>query len=504
MQLPRKKRIRIIQHIPHSEAFVSTYKVSPNSIPVVCSDKKYFITDPPILHKRDDNLYLMPILMEADGTPWHLANQYLFSLATGDFSDIEQLDAKGRSRRSRGENGYGNTRDIRRKAAMLLDYKMFCEGMTDRYSNPAPIDLFNFMQRLPSKRPTWLYFSHLQHNLTLRPTELNARTGVVYQFYKFASQQQGVNIDMDRVDSLTNFSFYIQNEIGLSRQVNVTRRGQTLPLSNKKKQSEIGFVREDGEQLRPLQDHELTALLKALRTSAFLADEILIHYLALDTGERKQTILTLRKSHINELNETNLTINRDAYRLEIDPRSGCDTKFNKLHHLIIPISLSERLKIWWNSSVAKKRRKKFAERFGDILNDNDMYVFLSPAGDCRYMSKLDPRYRKTMNPAMGQVTRNLKTKLMTIAGDEIPPNFTFHWLRATFALRLHRRCQKLVADGKLSTGMEINIVRRRMHHEHQETTENYLKLFSTVDERLRAQEIYEDSLLGIITLEENI
>lgn len=475
--LEKTERLLILQHLPHTESLITAERLASESIEVKVvngeASETYYVTDIDRYGSKDKQVYLFPFLLNQDGTPWHTANLFLLSLATDDLT------------------GYTNTKGLRRKAAMLLDYKVFCETQVNATGDLAPIDLFDFKHALKSKRPTWRYFSYLTHESGFSPELINSKTNVVYQFYKFAARLPNPQFDIERVETLTNFSIYKNDQRGTIK-FDVEHRSQTVRTAESKP-VEVHFVRDEGEDLRPLQDEEFIAFWNALKSDVFAQDERLIQYFAVLTGERKQTILTLRRKHLKYFVEKNLT-KGGCYRLLANPGNGCDTKFNKPHTLLVPRRLAEMLIVWDKSPIAAKRRKKFAEQYGNVLSEDDMYLFLSPTGDCRYMSKTDPRYIKTMSPATGQITRHLKTKLFNVLNGEISSDFTFHWLRATFALRAYRHCQRLVAEGKMESGSELDYLRYRLHHSKRETTENYLKLFSTVNERIAVQELYEDSL----------
>lgn len=476
------KRLMLLKHVSNTESAITTEPLDSRSVErVVLSEQEvesYFVTRPKIKYTQDDQVFWLPILFESDGSPWHLANLFLLDLATN--------NDKGMA--------YKDTRAIRRKALLLLEYKIFCEEFTDDEGQAAPIDLFNFRQIWKSHRPTWRYFAHLIYEKNLSNASINKKTEVVYSFYKFAAEQPDVDLDISRVDTLTKFSYYITSESGTIVK-EVERRSQTLPTPLNASLVDINFVRDEGEDLRPLQKSELDTLYKVLEDGTFNVDEKLIHYFALFTGERKQSILTLRMKHLHFFSSKYLEAS-GCYRMFIGPKNGCDTKYAKSHKLLVPKRLAKAILTWATSKKAKARRNKFRKKYGEILSDDDIYLFLSPEGNCRYMSKTDPRYRMTKTPPEGQLTRNMKTKLLKAAGDQISPDFTFHWLRATFALRLYQKCMDLVAQGKMVPGEELGYVRRRMHHADQKTTENYLKLFSTYNERLRAQELYEDSLFS--------
>lgn len=483
MQLTRAQRIVLIHHLPHTDAYLSTYPINNHSLPITNGD--YYITGLNNSSDSDDSVYLFPILLEADGTPWHLANLFLLKIATDN------------------RDNYKDTRDIRKKASLLLDYKIFCESASKNNNEQAPIDLFDFKHSLKSKRPTWRYYSHLIHVEKPKPGLLNAKTGAVYQFYKFAATLPNVDLDLERVEKLTSFTVFKQTASGDTYLLEGEKRSQTVKIAESAPVN-IGYVRDEGEDLRPLFKKELDALLDALETNEFATDEKLICYLALCTGERKQTILTMRMGHLNFFENKYLSPQKKSYKLFANGQNGCDTKYDKPHVLHVPTWLGEKIKIWAHSKMANERREKFKQKFGNIFNDDDMYLFLSPTGDCRYMSHSDPRYKKTLSPALGQVTRNLKTKLLKVTDNKISPDFSFHWLRATFAQLLYKGCQKLIAEKQMLAGTELNHIRHRLHHAHQSTTENYLKLFSQTNDLIEAQEIFENVLFGDVLQNQDI
>ena len=125
-----------------------------------------------------------------------------------------------------------------------------------------------------------------------------------------------------------------------------------------------------------------------------------------------------------------------------------------------------------------------------------MYLFLSDQGNCYYMASNDPRYTIVRSPQTGQVTETIKRKLQSTASSRFPKDFSYHWLRATFAYQLYQRLQPLVQEGVLRPGEDIDFIQKRMHHESRETTENYLKLFRMTHEKVIAQEVWEERLFN--------
>ncbi|GKW51770.1 integrase [Pseudoalteromonas sp. NCCP-2140] len=457
------------------------------------SDKNeaYFIANEySLVDPEYDSVYHLPFLFNDDGTPWYEANLYFYRRSI-------DLDV-----------GYGTTDDLRREASMLLDYKIYCdvEG----------INYLDFSAKRPGNRPTYRYFKYLIESNLASGKNKNKRTGVIYSFYKFLTNLPGFSIDIKAVDKTREAFIIFEN--GFKKKVTI--RSQTVNVSNEKKPVPVGFVRDEGEDLRPLTNRERDDLIEALNGGGFSVDERLIYLIALNTGCRKQSIFTLRMKHVKQLRESldiaasiksydSITIElRD--RLAVDgtlilhasPSTGIDTKFQKVNKLHFPKDLAKQIITYAYSKEAEKRRNLFKKKYKDILDDDDIYLFLSQNGNCHYMARNDPRYRKVKTRPKGEHTDYLKTKLFKHTSESFPKDFTFHWLRATFAFYLYQHFIRYVVydrkiklkPGQMRPGDEIRKIQVRLHHKNREITENYLKLFVEFDDKIDAQERYEAML----------
>lgn len=436
--------------------------------------------EPPLfLHKKIEHLvpeparhlYNYPFLFHSDGTPWVEANSYLLDFTARQSSKSRRTD------------------NVRRRAAKLLDYLLFCEG--------ADIDWLDFSGARPSSRPTYRYFNALKGRGGLSAAVINQYTGVVYDFYSFVSMHW-CDLDIGRVDKVTAINIVINGDHG-SRVLRKNKRSQTQALAPRSPVA-IGYVRDEGEDLRPLANRELAKLLKTILSDAWSVVERLIMLVSLMTGARKQTVLTLRMKHLKVF-DSECDAN-GTFSIFAGPGTGIDTKNDTSQRLYFPWQLAQDLLVYSRSSVAAGRRKKFRDRWAlehpgmNQLSEDDMYVFLSDQGGSYYMAEDDPRYNFVKSPPKGQVTDNLKKKLILSIDNDFPKDFSFHWLRATFAFQLYQRLQILISAGAMTAGEEISFIQSRMHHKKRETTENYLKLFLMHSDKLMAQEAYEDYLLG--------
>jgi integrase len=329
------------------------------------------------------------------------------------------------------------------------------------------------------------------------PAVCNQYTGVVYQFYNFVSKYWH-SIDIDRVDTVKQINIFIENAHGFTRQITVERRSQTQSY-NKSKIIPKGYIDDEGECLRPLTNSELACVIEAVSSDGWDAQGRLIFLFALMTGARKQTVLTLRVKHVEALIQGGLEP-EGTYILKAGPGTGIDTKKNKPQTLHVPKALAEDLLTFVRSTYAKNRRQRFLQEYEvsysglSTIAAGEEYVFLSEQANCYYMAGSDPRYTFVNTRPQGAVTDTLKKKLMRCVPPDFPKDFTFHWLRATFAYQLYQLLVPSLENRRLLPGDEISIIQERLHHERRETTENYLKLFKMIPEKMRAQEGYEDSL----------
>lgn len=472
MSLSRDSRIVLIRHMENTYADITIHPLNERSIPTIRSGVPiYYVTQRPGIDSRND-IYLFPFILNEDGSPWKEANLFLFT------SLIE------------GRKGFSDSNSVRMKANMLLDYKLYCENNA--------IDIFDFSGRKP-QRPTYRYFTHLLEKYKsgmLQRRVLNKKTKVVYDFYKHLSMQNRSEIEIERVDTVESIKLYLKDSHGHTYTVQKEKRWQTVPECHQSKPTPIGFVREYGEDLRPLNASELELLIDVLESDVFAVDERLIHYIALHTGARKQSILTMRMKHLKCFTANNV-LSDGTYIVHAGPGTGIDTKFNKKQALYFPNKLAENIVVYAKSKKASDRRNKFISKHGKLISDDDMYVFLSPEGEPHYMAKDDPRYKTTKSRQQGRNTYYMKTKLFKNIDICFPRDFTFHWLRATFALHYYRWLQPLIVKGYATDGDIISLVQKRLHHSDRKTTEHYLKLFDSVSDRLVAQKIYEERVLNL-------
>lgn len=418
------------------------------------------------------HLYNMPFLLDYDGMPWREANSFLLYKAESEYL----------SRRP--------TETPRKAASRLLTYKMFCEKNN--------IDWLDFSGKRRAHRPTYRYFRNLADSSEKCAAVINQHTGIIYDFYSYVSKNWH-EIDIDRVDTVSAVKLLFQTHRG-SILVDVKKRSQTKRTPGAS-QTPIGYVRESGEDLRPLTNSELSEMLSIIESDSWSQMERLMIITSLMTGARKQSVLTLRLRHLSEMKNNGLQKD-GTFRLRAGPNTGIDTKFNKEQVLHFPKALVDQLTTFVLSKAYKKLHAKFKTEYAskfpqlNLPTDEDAYIFLSDQGNCYYMARNDCRYPYVRSRPIGQVTDNIKRKLIKYCSEKFPKDFSHHWLRATFGYQLYQWLLPLIHSGHLKIGEEISIIQRRMHHNQRETTEKYLKLYANISEKLKAQELYESELFS--------
>jgi len=472
--LRHKGRLLLIPQVRNAFAGLHVYEGPPGAVGLVLegADSEVVYQVDEIGAGNDRDLFNFPFLLRANGDPWQEANAYLL---------WSMCDKAPTNRR---------TDDIRRRASKLLDYLLFCEDNN--------LDWLDFSGARPPLRPTYKYFYHLISDGSRSSAVINQYTAAVYLFYKYVSEHW-YNFDMRRVDTTKQVRFISQTSRGAIL-VNAEKRSQTrrTPASSA---VQIGFVREDGEDLRPLSNLELGAFLDTIKNEKeWSAIERLILLTSLMTGARKQTVLTIRLRHLKAFQADRL-LGDGSYKLHAGPGTGIDTKNDKAQTLYFPRQLAEEMITLANSPMMKRRRAKLCaqldKKYSDLpMSEEDIYLFLSDQGNSYYMAKNDPRYSVVRSPQSGQVTDTIKRKLLQKASGEFPKDFSYHWLRATYAYKLYQRLQGLVEEGHMQLGEDIGFIQKRMHHESRETTESYLKLFSMTHEKVIAQEVWESKLFN--------
>ena len=248
----------------------------------------------------------------------------------------------------------------------------------------------------------------------------------------------------------------------------------------------------DGGNLRPLPRKEQIAVLDALYRRRN-TEMTLIFLIALYTGARIQTVLTLRIKHFTDSGS-----GKEA-RVRVGTGTGADTKYGKRYTLYFPDWLYKRIKTYIGSDKAKKRRDRCKL---DLLESDNQYVFLSQIGYPMYFAKQDIKSMedskikrlKTL-PDGGAVRKFISSYLipeLKMAGHHF--DFEFHFLRATYGMNEVEKHDKIKnKDGSHRVDVLLHVM-ERMGHSDRITTLRYLNYKKKFKDVAKYQDKYEDHI----------
>lgn len=410
-----------------------------------------------------DNFLHFPIITYDDGSIWKHGSLYLFSK----LKDYQKPSPK--------------TLD-----SIATDLKHFKE-----YCNRENIDYLVAPRKV--LRPTYLYRSHLQQLLRdgkISPNTIKRRMSAIVGFYEYLINIEGIEFKFPLWENgITSVSY--QDSYGFihSKQVNTKDVSRVVTTSNPDLFDDAIV---DGGRLHPLLHEQQIALVKALKTIG--NTEMTLGFLiALTTGARIQTVFTLRKKHF----ERALKDQENEIKIKVGYGTDCDTKLNKLHTLIFPSWIYQKIRIYLNSSRYKKREEKASHLFDE---ENKQYVFLTNRGAPFYAAHDDSYrhlYKEVPNGATIRqfIFNSLKKQIQT---DGHKFEFSFHDLRATFGMNLLDKLIPLVNAKELKLSHALIHIKERMGHSSLFTTEKYLNFRERHKIKEQAQDNYEIYLESLI------
>ena len=411
-----------------------------------------------------DNFLHFPILTHDDGSIWKHGSLYLLSkLKNYQKPSPKTLDSI---------------------ATDLKHFKEYCknEGI-DYLSAPRKV-----------LRPTYLYRSHLQQLLRdgkISPNTIRRRMSAVVGFYEYLIDAEGIEFKFPLWESgITSITYHDSYGFQQSKHINTKDVSNVVATSNPDL-CDDAIV--DGGRLHPLSHDQQIALVKALKNLG--NTEMTLGFLiALTTGARIQPVFTLRKKHF----EKPLKDEENEVKIKVGYGTDCDTKFNKLHTLILPSWLYHKVSIYLNSPKFKKREAKAVHIFDE---HNKQYLFLTNRGAPFYASHDDPYrhlYKEVPNGATIRqfIFNSLKKQLKK---DGFKFDFTFHDLRATFGMNLLDKLMPLVDSKELKLSHALIHIKERMGHSSLSTTEKYLNFRERHKIKEQAQDNYEAFLMDLLS-----
>lgn len=438
--------------------------------PTTASSASYFYRPVvrPVAYSQTGPTYsynLMPVVLDGAGAPWPEANLYLISRIEGVLAPSMAT--------------YHGIAD---------DLAAFC-----RFLEEDGVD-YRVFPRRRLLRPTYRYRAYLQQKIMARElaaTTARRRISSIIGFYRWLSME-GVIVPDNPLWEEHDVYIQLTDDIGFRRSkvVTATDIGVKIPVQNDPYSGTV----EDGGKLRPLPLEEQQLLLEALLELGN-TEMTLIHMLALFTGARIQTALTLHVGHVQSKLASNVT----EFRLPVGPGTSIDTKNGKRMVLHLPAWLYEKLRIYAMSTRAIQRRRRAGS------DTADQYLFLSSRGVPMYSSKVD---QATFNDAStlrhekhGQAVRQyIREFIIPAVSKRLGRSFhyRFHDLRASFGMNLTDHQLSLARSGQVTLHQVREFVKTRMGHESSATTDLYLQFRQHVAMVERVQQGYEEHLQQLI------
>ena len=437
-------------------------------IPTDGGEIAYFVR--PVLapeETRGFSYNLLPVVLDCNSVPWDIANVYILSKLQA-ISCPEMATFAG-------------------IADDLSAYKAFLDEKPE-------IDYTDFpLNKL--KRPTYRYNGYLKQKMfagELDPSTAKRRMSSVVAFYRWMIQEGILNLANDPWQEREYFVSYTATEgFEISKPVQSTDLAIKAPVKDVPHEGVIL----DGGRLRPMSQSEQVWILEALNHLGN-TEMTLIHLIALLTGARIQTALTIRLSHVTR----NYPATISKIPLTCGPSHGIDTKGDVIGVLQIPRQLYELLHIYAASDRAKKRREKAPG--GEIPTQ---YLFLTQQGTPYYQAKIE---RMQFNPELkvrhqkkGQTVRQFMTDhvIPYIQAHHDPAfHYRFHDLRASFGMNETDRQLALVEQGKIKLSDARRHVQKLMWHSSSATTDLYLDYRRQMEMIWAAVDGYEDYVATLI------
>lgn len=412
-----------------------------------------------------DNFLHFPLLINNNGSLWKHGNLYLLSkLKLYNKPSPKTLDSISND---------------------LKYFKQWCDDEDIDYLS-APRKVL---------RPTYLYRSYLQKHIgegkgKISPNTVKRRIGSVINFYRYLIEEEGIKFKFPLwEEGLTSISYKDRQGFVQSKEVITTDIGNAPSASNP---DLFDDAIEDGGRLHPILQDDQKVLIQILKNIG--NQEMLLSFLiSLTTGARLQTIFTLRLKHFHRQPNDG----EEVMKIKVGYGTDCDTKFHKLHTLIIPTWVYNKVRVYINSPRALKRRGKAKHIFD---SEGLQYLFLTNSGKPYYTAHNDPYRELYRQPPDGNAIRlfifgTLKKELSSI-GCKV--HFSFHDLRASYGMNLFDKYAPLVEAKVVTQDYVLHLIKERMGHESLITTLRYLNFRDRHKIKEHAQDNFETFLMELI------
>lgn len=335
--------------------------------------------------------------------------------------------------------------------------------------------------------PTYIYKE--KYNLPIKKQEISASTAnvkirTVVKFYNHLIDNKGFS-PQKQPWKLKQIKINYEDNYGYERSKHVSYTDLTYPIAHPNNTD--SFIN-DGGKLTPLNKPEQIALLTSLLQIGN-PEMILVFIVALVTGMRIQTLLTLRVGSIKSGDPNSF----DLIPIRAGRGTLIDTKRDKSIVVLMPAWLHYKLTIYINSDRRKRRQAIALE-----TPQNEQYVFISRTGKPYYVAR-DDIGTFSSNEKGSYIRSFIKSELrplMRASGTDV--DFSFHDLRATFGMNLVHERLELLRRGKINEIELIDYVRKRMNHSTSKTTQGYLQYERNHNLSFQAETEYQQFLVDLL------
>ncbi|PMX02347.1 integrase [Pseudomonas sp. FW215-R2] len=269
-----------------------------------------------------------------------------------------------------------------------------------------------------------------------------------------------------------------------------TKEVITTDLSFKRPPEHARAFIQDGGKLRPLDLQEQELLIDALYRLDNI-EMLFIFILALTTGMRIQTILTLREHCIDMLAKDEGRL----IKISVGDGTLVDTKNQTHQDVLCPDWVHAKLAAYLASPKYQARKDRACSK-----PKGEQYIFLTRTGKPYYLAnsdKSDTRYTAAENGSA--IRAFIKDRILPLINEASEGfQFSFHDLRATFGMNLIEEKTKDIDEGKINMVDLLDYVRKRLNHTSVETTMSYLNFRRNEQEIAQAQTDFEVHLKGLL------
>ena len=415
----------------------------------------------------------IPIVVDGAGVPWAAACLWLLDRAQAKPLGISSLKPVAQD---------------------LAAYKTFLDELTLEWDDFSAVEKY--------ARPTYLYRNHLHSQLNageLKKSTASRRISTVISFYRFLMRNSRMRFSPANDPWVeTDVGIEYRDSKGFKQVATVTTTDVSIKAS--KYQDAWDETINDGGKLRPLPVSEQKALVAALKKLGNI-EYALMHYVALLTGAREMTVLTLRYRDVMHPPDQ---IPQWSHKIRCGPGTGIDTKGDVADvYLSMPRKLYEQLHAYAVSERAKRRRAKTTRG-----EDPSNYLFLTQHGQPYYESKEDRNeVRDSSTPLRrsalsGRPLRKFIEQSVTPLVRKTHPKFKyrFHDLRATFGMNwVDYQMLQAGSEGFAKRYLWArDQLRKLMWHKSPLTTDKYLEYREHMHHLQLAQQGWSDHLVELI------